>query len=91
MNIKELNRKAESRLRQICGKPSPTKRLVMVLVVCVVFAAANIYFVVSSIYAIGKSNAKKEFLQIEHIESIKAPTNNKDSINFLNQIINEYK
>jgi len=86
-----IKREIENRLKRLCGKPSPAKRLIFVLVVCVVFAAANIYFVVSSIYAIGKSNAKKEFMQIEHIEGIKAPTNDKDSINFLKQIINEYK
>ena len=74
----------ETRLRRWCGKPSPTKRLIVVLVVCVVLAAANIYFVVSSIYAIGKNSVKKDFLNIQHIENLKIQGN--DSINFLKQI-----
>ena len=77
----------ETHLKRLCGKPSPTKRLIVVIVVGVVLAAANIYFVVSSIYAIGKNSAKKEFLEIEHIESVKIPGN--DSINFLKQIMYE--
>jgi len=78
-----IKRELETRLKRLCGRPSPTKRLIIVLVVCVVFAAANIYFVVSSIYSIGKNDAKKELLQIEHIEGITIPKN--DSINFFNK------
>ena len=73
----------DKRLKRLCGKPSPTKRLIIVLVVGVVLAAANIYFVVSSIHTIGKNDAKKEFLKIQHIEGLKIPGN--DSINFLKQ------
>ena len=74
----------DRRLKRLCGRPSPTKRLIIVLVVCVVLAAVNIYFVVSTIYAIGKNSAKKEFLNIQHIEGLKIQRN--DSINFLKQI-----
>jgi Tfp pilus assembly protein PilO len=81
--------KAEYRLKILCGKPSPTKRLVFVLVICVVFAAANIYYVFSSIYGIGKNDGKKELIKLQHIEQIKLQQN--DSINQLKQNLYEYE
>ena len=77
----------ETRLKRLCGKPSPIKRLIVVLVFGILMAAANIYYVVSSIYAIGKNSAKKEFLEIEHIEGLKIQGN--DSINLIKQIMYE--
>ena len=61
----------------------------MVLVVCVLLAAINIYFLFNSVYNIGKNDANKELLKIEHIEGIKMPKN--DSINLLKQKLYEYK
>jgi len=81
--------KTEHRLRQLCGRPSPAKRLVMVLVVCAVFAVINVYFLFSSVYNIGKNDAKKELLQMEHIEGLKIPK--KDSINFKQMYQYEYR
>ena len=90
MKVKEFSRaKIERRLRQICGKPSPTKRLILVLVVCVKLAAINIYFLFSSVYSIGKNDAQKELLQIEHIEGLQIQQN--DSINRLKQRLYEFE
>ena len=61
-------RKTDNRLKQLCGRPSPAKRLVMVLIVCLVFAVINIYFLFSSVYNIGKNDAHKELIKMEHIE-----------------------
>jgi hypothetical protein len=72
---------ADERLRHICGKPSPAKRLVTVLVLAVILGGTNIYFVVSSIYNIGKHDA--ELMQIEHIKQLELHHSN-DSINFKN-------
>ncbi|KAA6304665.1 hypothetical protein EZS27_043688, partial [termite gut metagenome] len=70
-------------LRRLCLCPSPAKRLVTVLVLAVVLGGANIYFVVSSIYNIGKRDAQKEFLEVEHIKELELPTHSNDSINQL--------
>lgn len=59
------------RLRNICGKPSPVKRFVAVLILMVVFGGFNVWFIVNSVYNIGKNDARKEFLKIEHIEQLK--------------------
>ena len=56
-------------LRLMCGKPTPMKRFIVVLIIGGALAVANIYFVVSSIYNIGKRDAEKEFLQLQHIET----------------------
>jgi hypothetical protein len=78
----------EYRLRLLCGKPTPMKRFMIVLIIGGALAVANIYFVVSSIYNIGVSDAKKQFLEVQHIETLKLQ---KDSINILNQKEYEYE
>jgi hypothetical protein len=62
---------AEYTLKYICLRPSPVKRFIMVLAFGSALAAANIYFVVSSIYNIGKRDAENEFLELKHIEQLK--------------------
>ena len=77
------------KVRLLCGRPSPMKRLIMVLAACVLFAAINVYFVISSIYNMGKSDARKELPQIEHIEGVKIHKN--DSINLLKHKLYEFE
>ncbi|GHT41995.1 hypothetical protein FACS189437_09560 [Bacteroidia bacterium] len=81
----------EYRLRLLCGKPTPMKRFVMVLIIGGALALANIYFVVSSIYNMGVNDAKKQFLEVQHIETLKLQQSKKDSINILNQKEYEYE
>jgi hypothetical protein len=79
-------------LRLLCGRPSPMKRFITVFVIGGALAAANLYFVVSSIYNIGKHDAEKEFLRLQHIETLKLqPKSKKDSINNSNSKNYEYK
>lgn len=75
-------------LRLLCGRPTPMKRFVIVLVIGGTLAVTNIYFVVSSIYNMGVSDAKKQFLEVQHIETLKLQN---DSINILNQKEYEYE
>jgi len=85
----EIGEKLKYRLKQLCGRPSPVKRLVSVLVICSVFAVANIYFVVRSIYSIGKNDAEKELIKLQHIERLNFQQN--DSINQIKQKMYEYE
>jgi hypothetical protein len=57
-------------LRRLCGEPSPMKRLITVLILAVGLGGANIYLVVSSIYSIGKGDARKEYMEMEHIKEL---------------------
>jgi hypothetical protein len=77
-------------VRWLCLCPSPAKRLVTVSVLVVFFGGLNIWFVVSSIYNIGKSDAKKEFLELRHIQTLELQHKN-DTINILNQKKYEYE
>ena len=79
--INEFMLEIENRLKHLCGRPSPAKRLVVVLAVCAVLAAVNIWFVVGSIYSIGKNDAQKELIKLQHIETLELHKN--DSINIL--------
>ena len=58
---------ADERLRRMCGRITPGKRLAVILV----------YITVSSIYNIGKRDGQK--LQIEHIKQL--PLHRNDTIN----------
>jgi hypothetical protein len=82
MKIKQFVTEAWSEIRYglkcLCGQATPVRRFVAVLTVCCVLAVANIYSVISSVYGIGKRDAKKEFLRLQHIESLKLQS--RDSI-----------
>jgi hypothetical protein len=58
------------RLRMICGKPSPVKRFIMVLVIGCTFSIVYTCTLVNSIYSIGKKDEQKEFLELEHIKQL---------------------
>jgi hypothetical protein len=63
-------------LRLLCGKPTPMKRFIMVLIIGGTLAVVHIYYVVSSIYNMGVHDAKKEFMQLQHIEAIELQKHN---------------
>ena len=77
-------------LRCACGKPTPMKRLIIVLIIGGLLSIAYIYTLVSSIYDIGKQDAETEFMELQHIEVLKLQSEN-DSINILNEIEYEYE
>ena len=58
------------RLRMMCGKPSPTKRFIIVLLICGVLSITYTCTLLNSIYNIGKKDAQKEFLELEHIKQL---------------------
>jgi hypothetical protein len=76
-------------LKCLCGRPSPMKRFIAVLTVGGVLAAVNIYFVANSIYSMGKRDAEKEFLKVEHIKRLDWQPVKSDSIN--NQLNKKYE
>ena len=82
---KQINRFrdwSEDNLRRLCGRITPEKRLVVLLVMFVLFGASSLYIFASAIYEIGKYEGRR----IEHIEALplKSPQNLRDSINQLN-------
>ena len=66
-------------VRWLCLRPSPGMRLSIIIVLFVALSVANIWFVASSIYNIGKRDARKEFLEIEHAGKLELQHKN-DSI-----------
>jgi hypothetical protein len=87
--LHSLWERADYGIRWLCLAPSPCKRLVTALVLVAAFGGANIYFVASSIYNMGKRDAEKKFIQLQHIKAIRLQNHN-DSINILNQKEYEY-
>lgn len=70
---------ADEKLRHLCGRITPEKRLVIILLMFLFFGGMSIYITVSSIYNIGKRDGQQ--LQIEHLGRL--PMEAKDSINQL--------
>jgi hypothetical protein len=66
-------------VRWLCLRPSSGVRLSIIIVLFVVLSATNIWFVANSIYNIGKRDARKEFLEIEHAGKLELQHKN-DSI-----------
>lgn len=75
---------ADDRLRRMCGRITPGKRLAVILVMFFFLGGLSIYITVSSIYNIGKRDGRR--LQIEHIRQLSLHGNDTTkSINPLNR------
>jgi hypothetical protein len=66
--VNDLRDDFNSGVRALCGRPSPAKRLVIVLVIGCVLSVASVSALVKAIYSIGKRDA--ELLYIEHIKQL---------------------
>lgn len=66
--LKELGYWLEDRLKGLCGEITPDKRLAVILVMLVLFTAANLFFTICSIYNLGKDAGRTGRFNIEHIE-----------------------
>ena len=82
--IEKVRDWADDRLRRMCGRITPGKRLAVILLMFFFFGGLSIYITVSSIYNIGKRDGRR--LQIEHIKQY--PLHDSDSINLLNRLNN---
>lgn len=79
--IEKVQAWVDDKLRRMCGRITPGKRLAVILLMFVFFGGMSIYITVSSIYNIGKRDGQR--LQIEHIRQLPLQQAN-DSINLLN-------
>ena len=79
--IEKVQDWVDDKLRRMCGRITPGKRLAVILLMFVFFGGMSIYITVSSIYNIGKRDGQR--LQIEHIRQLPLQQAN-DSINLVN-------
>jgi hypothetical protein len=75
-------------LKQLCGRPSPMKRFIIVAVAGSVMGIASVCILVSSVYQMGHSNAQKEIPIMNEIRQLHLKN---DSINLLKQKLYEYE
>jgi hypothetical protein len=93
MKKKEINRFwvwTDGGLRRVCSGLSPKRRLITILAFCAIFGSMSIHMTVSSIYNIGKRDAKKKYMKIGHIKEFELQHSN-DSINHVKKQIYERK
>jgi hypothetical protein len=86
-----LQDRIDDGINRICYRMSPPVRLLSVLVVGLACTVASLHITITSIYNIGKRDAEKEFLELQHIQSPELQ-HSKDSINNqLNKKFYEYE
>jgi hypothetical protein len=76
--------------RRLCYGVSPVGRFIIALTLYILLRVAYLYFIVSSLYTIGKQDAEKELFKLQHIQKPDLPREN-DSINYLHQKGYEYE
>ena len=69
--VNEIRDGFDSSLRAVCGRPSPVKRLVIVLIIGFVLSVVSVSTLVRAIYNIGKRDAEQQFIELQHIEQLK--------------------
>ena len=72
------------KLRRLCGRITPGKRLAVLLTMFLFFSIASVYIFVSGIYNMGKNEG--QHIEIEHIKLLELQR--KDSINLINDYDN---
>lgn len=70
LDDKKSSCKIENYLKHLCGRPSPGKRLIVILFLCVALAVASIYYLVCSISGIDKNDAVTKQMKVKHIEKL---------------------
>jgi hypothetical protein len=70
--------KTDNRLRTLCNRLSPQKSLVVVISSLIVFAVMAVYMAIDAV-----NFGQKPELEIKHIDGLKLPRVNNDSINTL--------
>ena len=64
----------------MCGRLTPGKRLAVLLTLFLTFSFLSVYMTVSSIYHLGRRDAEKEFMKIEHIRKPDLHRERRDSL-----------
>ena len=68
--IRKLSDLFDQWLRRMCGRLTPGKRLAVILTMLLSFSFLSVYMTISSIYNMGRRDAEKDFLEIEHIRDL---------------------
>lgn len=78
--IRKLSDYFDQWLRRMCGRMTPGKRLAVILTMLLTFSFLSVYMTISSIYNMGRRDAEKELLEIEHIRDLDLRPERGDSI-----------
>jgi hypothetical protein len=78
--ITGLQDRIDDGINRICYSMSPLIRLLSVLLVGLTCTVISLHITITSIYRIGKHDAEKEFLKLQHIESLKLQSDSIHSI-----------
>ena len=75
MKFTALGEQVENRLRQLCGRIPPGKRIAVILALLFLFAGLSLYITFSSLFHFGENEREK--LNFKHIEGLQLETKDK--------------
>ena len=78
--VVQIQEWVDDKLRHLCGRITPEKRLAVLLIIFGVFGFMSIYIFASALYNIGKNEGRQ--IEIQHIQMLELQK--RDSINQLN-------
>lgn len=67
--IRTILDRIEARLRKMCGAINPNRRVTVIMILFVLFAAVNLWVMFRAIYNIGREEQQQEQIQITPIET----------------------
>lgn len=83
----------EKKLRGLCGRLSPEKRVITIIVLVVLFALVNFYMIFRAIYDIGREDARQEVIEITPLnipDFVPADTLSDEKVREMEEFFNQF-
>ncbi len=83
----------EEKLRGLCGRLSPEKRVMTIIVLVVLFALVNFYMIFRAIYDIGREDAQQEVIEITPLnipDFVPADTLSDEKVREMEEFFNQF-
>ncbi len=83
----------EEKLRGLCGRLSPEKRVITIIVLVVLFALVNFYMIFRAIYDIGREDARQEVIEITPLnipDFVPADTLSDEKVREMEEFFNQF-
>ena len=78
--IMNLRERAEEALRKACGRMTPARRMIVVLIASTLFAMGCLWMTLAAIYNMGKERERRQFEEMRHIRTLFVPPPAPDTV-----------
>lgn len=83
----------EEKLRDLCGRLSPEKRVITIIVLVVLFALVNFYMIFRTIYDIGREDDRQKVIEITPLnilDFVPADTLSDERVREMEEFFNQF-